>query len=330
MKISALQQLLESMPGADFEKFVFDLLKHLGRFDDIQLHAHVQGFEVDIVARDRIAEQVRPTTWYVETTVAKVLSVDKLRTVSALAALARSTSDSPVRVLVVASGSLTSAAKEYAQTIGLEVWDGIKLAQIAPESLLIDYLGFSTSSADAGASNASEKAKSLSASLQSLSTGRDDSLPYQRLVSEMLEFMFCPPLETPHFEVPDSEARNRRDMILENAAPSGFWAGLRTSYSAHYIVVDAKNYSEGIDKQPVLDIAHYLKPYGCGMFGMLATRRGASEAGLHAIREQWIGNHKMIVALDDNEMLEMLRLRGESAAPEEIVRAKIASFRMSL
>jgi hypothetical protein len=329
MKISTLQQILESMLGADFEKFVFDLLQRLGRFDDIQLHAHVHGFEVDIVAKDRTAELVRPTTWYIETTVAKVLSVDKLRSLSALTAITRFSTDAPARVLVVASGSLTSAAKEYARGVGIEVWDGIKLAQIAPQSLLLDYLGIS-SPAQVGASNAAEKANSLSASLRSLNPGRDDSLPYQRLVSEMLEFMFCPPLETPHFEIPDAQARNRRDIILENAAPAGFWAGLRHSYSAHYIVVDAKNYSQGFDKQPVLDIAHYLKPYGCGMFGLLATRKGASEAGLHAIREQWIGNHKMIVALDDDEMHEMLRLKGEAALPEEIIRAKIASFRMSL
>ena len=58
MKFSVLQQLLESIPGADFEKFVFDLLQRLGRFDDLQLHAHVHGFAVDIVAKDGTAELV--------------------------------------------------------------------------------------------------------------------------------------------------------------------------------------------------------------------------------------------------------------------------------
>lgn len=329
MKFPAIQQLLESMSGADFEKFVFDLLRHLGRFDDVELHARVRGFEVDIVAKERTAELVRPATWYIETTVARVVSLDKLKTLSALAAYVQSTANQPARVLIVTSGSLTNAAKEYARAIGLEVWDGPKLAQIAPESLLLDYFGV-TSPPSSGASIAAEKAQSLSTSLRALRSGKDEALAYQRLVSEILEFMFCPPLETPHFEIPDAEARNRRDMIFENAAPTGFWASLRSSYSAHYVVVDAKNYAEGIDKGPVLDIAHYLKPYGCGMFGLLATRQGASEAGLHAIREQWIGNQKMIVVLDDENMYEMLRLKGEAGAPEETIRAKIASFRMSL
>jgi len=91
-----------------------------------------------------------------------------------------------------------------------------------------------------------------------------------------------------------------------------------------------KNYEEPLDKRPVLDIAHYLKPYGCGLFGILVSRRGASDACLHAIREQWIGAQKMIVVISDEQLLEMLRIKGEAGAPEEIIRASIATFRMSL
>jgi hypothetical protein len=128
-----------------------------------------------------------------------------------------------------------------------------------------------------------------------------------------------------------------KNLELMATLPWNWWQlsrGIRThirdAYSAHYIVVDAKNYEEPLDKRPVLEIAHYLKSYGCGLFGMLVSRRGASEAGMPAIREQWIGAQKMIVVIDDNQVHEMLRIKSEGGAPEEILRNMIATFRMSL
>jgi len=75
-----------------------------------------------------------------------------------------------------------------------------------------------------------------------------------------LEFLFCPPLELPRYEFSDADVRNRRDILFENPGADGFWAQIRGDYSAHYIVVDAKNYAKPAPKSSVLDIAHYLKP----------------------------------------------------------------------
>jgi hypothetical protein len=117
---------------------------------------------------------------------------------------------------------------------------------------------------------------------------------------------------------------------MENGAPDGFWSRIRTIYDAHYIVVDAKNYSAPLKKRPILDIAHYLKPHGCGMFGIIFSRAGASGAADHAVREQWIASRKMIVVLSDADAKEMLRLKAEAGDPEELLRRRIAAFRMSL
>ena len=66
------------------------------------------------------------------------------------------------------------------------------------------------------------------------------------------------------------------------------------------------------------------------MFAILLTRMGCSEAGLHAIKEQWIGSNKMIVVLTDADMIDMLRIKQTKGSSEEIIRMKIADFRMSL
>ena len=119
-------------------------------------------------------------------------------------------------------------------------------------------------------------------------------------------------------------------MIFENSAVDGFWSQIRNTYSAHYVVADAKNYGAPLKKQPVLDIAHYLKPYGCGLFGLLVSRKGAGLSALHAIREQWIGGQKLIVVLSDSELEEMINIKADGGKPEEVIRKAIADFRMSL
>lgn len=119
-------------------------------------------------------------------------------------------------------------------------------------------------------------------------------------------------------------------MIFENPAVEGFWSYIRNTYSAHYVVADAKNYGAPLTKQPVLDIAHYLKPFGCGLFGLLLSRKGAGASALHALREQWIGGQKMMVVLSDSDLEEMIKIKAAGGKPEEIIRKAIAEFRMSL
>jgi hypothetical protein len=83
-------------------------------------------------------------------------------------------------------------------------------------------------------------------------------------------------------------------------------------------------------KRPVVDLAHYLKPYGCGMFSILCCRKGASGGAAHAIREQWIGGEKLIVVLSDETLLDMIQRKSSGRMPEELLRHQIARFRKSL
>jgi hypothetical protein len=105
---------------------------------------------------------------------------------------------------------------------------------------------------------------------------------------------------------------------------------MRGAYGADQVVVDAKNYSAFLKKRPVLDLSHYLKPYGCGMFGISCSRKGAGPSAWHAIREHWIGGRKMILPVSDSQLIEMVRLKGSGTPPEEVLRRQIANFRKGL
>ena len=157
-----------------------------------------------------------------------------------------------------------------------------------------------------------------------------DWLTYQKVIAHVLEFLFAPPLMAPVWESSDMPRANRRDIILPNYAADGFWKFLRETYSADYIVVDAKNHKSKITKPQALQIANYLKPHGTGMFGIIATRSGANSACLHTIAEQWTLYRKMIVILSDDDIERMLISSGSAGNPEDVIGHIIQRFRLSM
>jgi hypothetical protein len=168
------------------------------------------------------------------------------------------------------------------------------------------------------------------ASLKACKKGKESWSEYQKLVGQILEHLFCPPLETPISELADHEGINRRDWIIPNYADQGFWNFVREKYRADYIVVDAKNYKAAISKNQVLQLANYLKIHGAGMFAMIVTRIGANNGALLTIREQWMANKKMILVVNDEDIEAMLLAKLAGGNPEKIIGQAIERLRLSM
>lgn len=163
------------------------------------------------------------------------------------------------------------------------------------------------------------------------SGGGKDAYIFQKVCADIFEHLFTPPLQSPDYETPDESKRNRRDFIMGNTTyENDFWRYLRSEYKAHYIVADSKNYKDFLKKQPVVDIAHYLNSYGCGLFGILISRKGASTVAKGIRREKWLMEKKMILFLSDDDLIEMLNLKKAGKPPEEVLRKKIDDFRKKL
>jgi hypothetical protein len=166
--------------------------------------------------------------------------------------------------------------------------------------------------------------------LKNCGRGKDGWSDYQKLIGQILEHLFTPPLEAPISESPDMNNINRRDWIMPNYCSEGFWNFIRDKYKADYIVVDAKNYKNPISKEQVLQIANYLKPHGAGMFALIATRLGANKGADLTIREQWMANGKMILVLNDDDFEAMLLAKAAKGQPEKIIGQALERFRLSM
>lgn len=168
--------------------------------------------------------------------------------------------------------------------------------------------------------------------LSSLPPGRKNGVQYryQRLVRDILEYLLCPPLSGSLYESPDSQGHNRRDMIFPNYVDYGLWLHMRQTYEAHYIVVDAKNYSSRVKKDDVLQIANYLNRHGTGLFGIIATRFEDDPGSLRTRRDQWVINQKLLIVLNDQDLLQMLAMKEAGDDPAVLIRQKVEDFRIAM
>jgi hypothetical protein len=328
MTIDEFQDVIHKLNPADFKKFVFDLLKRSDRFKDVRMQSGTMNQGIDIEATEVEPLPGKPRRWVFLVKKILLFGVDVANYMYPIAQIALKRG--PTQVVIVVSGNITSSALEYLEKSGIEVWGSQVLVGYATPELRAAWLSEKALGVLSLDNITSQKAEAFVFKLQATVPGKGEWPTYQRLVADVIEFLFCPPLQPPRYELPDADGRNRRDVLFENSASSGFWAQIRYDYSAHNIVVDAKNHVNQIKKNTVIDIAHYLKSYGCGMFAFLVSRYPPSNAAVHATREQWISDNKMIVHIDDICLIEMLNIRGNDGEPEDVIRRRIAEFRMSL
>jgi hypothetical protein len=241
----------------------------------------------------------------------------------------------PLIVLALPFDQLTVERTSLLQENGVTVWDKELLSGwiansrdslLKPEldRLRTSYVNQSKPKGETDIGNV------LSRRLRALPSGKAHWSEYQRLCSEILQYLFCPPLELPLYEVSNAAKNNRRDIILPNYATEGFWSFLHRAYQAEYIVVDAKNYRSEIKKTQVLQMANYLSEAGTGLLGIIITRKDEDRGALTTRREQWLIYRKMLVVMGDNDVQQMIENKRNGSAPEELLRQKIQDFRLAI
>ena len=175
-----------------------------------------------------------------------------------------------------------------------------------------------------------KRAHDLIRTLQATKSGNSYWPAYQRLCFDILEYLFTPPLSRAVWERPNAAGTNRRDIVMPNYATEGFWLYARQTYQAELVVVDAKNHGNPIGKNEVVLTANYLSVHSTGLLGLIVTRKGESATGTSVRREQWIAHHKMLIVLNDADLIQMLTTKAAGGAPEELIRQKLEDFRLSM
>lgn len=312
--------------------YLIQLMRRNPDFRNVKV-APVIGDSESRLRADVLAEERLNGAWqdvYIEIKPTRVFSDKRLHDVAAQLDTYKKYLGGKKLALVFPGWLPEEAAATLSKT-GVELWDLDYLrARFAREVAEVEHPILQALFAAAPPKKGKTPDELLIAELKSCKPGRTDWSKYQRLIGQILERLFCPPLSPPISELADAFKVNRRDFIVPNYADDGFWRYIRSRYQADYIVVDAKNYAGAATKSHALQLANYLKTSGAGLFGVIACRSGGDRGCIYTLRELWAVHSKLIIVLTDTDMEQMLLAKASGGQPEEIIRQKIEDFRLSM
>ncbi len=312
-----------------FIQYLASLIRQHPSFSRVELEALVgEGGRVraDIVAQRRTESGIESAI--VECKPFSVLSGPWLESViSQLTSYASAIRGAHI-VLAFPGRASEHTLKELSRH-GIEVWDIDKIADLFNEQIAVSDDPYFKSLFLNTRVRATPQEQFIR-ELRACPPGWESWLEYQKLIGRILSDVCSPPLSLPLSEHFDAPRANRRDFIFPNYASDGFWLFLRSRYAADYIVVDAKNGKGLATKAHVLQIANYLKEHGVGMFGIILCRAGVDGGAKVTMREQWILHRKLIVALNDLDVENMLLAKAAGGDPATVLGDRIQEFRLSM
>ncbi len=304
---------------SEVQQYLQQFLSHDSRFGNVRTDVRVEAPDGQKIAFDIMFSRIsdgQEQLYIVEVKSMSATTEQKIE--SAIQQLEYYRSIYPDAQFILAIPA--SLAEEYRQRVraaGFILWDSETLRLGVPDIAL-------------PVCSASDQYDVLIDRLKRCKPGRTEWQIYQKLVGEILTVLFCPPLDPVSEQNADGDYANRRDFILPNYSAEGYWPYLRGRYQAEFIVVDAKNSASAIEKDDILQVAHYLKENGTGLFGIIFSRCGIKESAETHLRDIWEHERKIIIVLNDNDVEQMLLNKQKGLDPCEILKEKIQEFRLKI
>lgn len=229
----------------------------------------------------------------------------------------------------------------------LNTFENTKAAQILVENVnpkirnhyapVLDYLGdkalsyYPKSDISIGGLPKDSKAYNLMVELKDCPLGSKGWVRYQRICSDILSYVFSPPLSKP-FQQSETEGRDqRRDLIIHIPFNIGdFWGWIQTEHKSIAVIVECKNHKEPISKDEVTKTSSYFSEKKLGKFGLLLSRKGLDNGGKKEINRLWNDSKIMIIPLKDDDLISLLKIRTHGGQPEVYIDEYYRKFRMLL
>lgn len=225
----------------EFVNYLSHLLERNRKFRNVRTKAKIgeKGqFEADLMVEKKVHDQWQ--TIVVECKAGSSFTTYRLNNISTHIASYRKYIGQ-ARTAFAFPGKLSLAARSTLEAQDIEIWDSSYLSNTFRwEIPQVKHPILQPMLMAIKPSRAKSPEERLIEELKLCKPGREEWGKYQKLMGSILERLFCPPLLTPIVELSDAPKVNRRDFILPNYAEDGFWAVIRSRYSADYITYRCK------------------------------------------------------------------------------------------
>ena len=163
--------------------------------------------------------------------------------------------------------------------------------------------------------------------LTGMSPGQAGAADYQRLVLEILNYLFNPELIDGELEVRTVEGTERRDIIFTNDSDQSFWAYLRMEHSGIVLMFETKN-TQSVTIDHINQTATYLGD-GIGRIGFIVSRAPIGENEEKKIFTVFNKStpRKIILGISDSDIAAMLDMKCAGTDPMRYVQKLYRTFR---
>lgn len=158
----------------------------------------------------------------------------------------------------------------------------------------------------------------LIAKLENCPSGIENWREYEEICSSIVNYLFQNSFRNFQTII---QARNEngldiKDLIIPNRSITPFWQEVRTDYDARNLVFEFKNYGKKIGKNQLVQTSNYLKKRTYGRFGLIFCRKGLSKNGIEEQKELLRDDDKLIIVLNDEDLIEMLKQKKGNISAE--------------
>jgi len=150
-----------------------------------------------------------------------------------------------------------------------------------------------------------------------------DGKSYESLVKRILEI--CLADDFASFSIKEQvktyNKKRIRDFIVDNRdSKIGFWRDLKTVRGVEKVLFDAKNYEDKFGYPEITNTLRYLKNKAFGNFVIIVSRRGIKD--WDETIEDYEGEGKVILFLDDNDLITMIDQKNKGERASSIIEEK--------
>lgn len=166
----------------------------------------------------------------------------------------------------------------------------------------------------------------LAKKLDACPRGKAGWKQFEVICTEILEYLFMPPLEKPIEQARTYSGVNRRDMVFPNRNIEAGKTPAETNWHLLYLELDArmilfeyKNYdSEDIGPEEIVQAANYLTNT-MGRLGIIVGTKFPNDSAHRQRNTIYTNSNKLILFLTKEHLKEMLNMKEMGGEPSDLI-----------
>ncbi len=159
--------------------------------------------------------------------------------------------------------------------------------------------------------------------IQNLEKTIDNPEKYFECCENILKFIF--PLDIEHNKHKNTliSLNNIIGLVLDNKAKTPFFKDLKKRVGVYNFALITEISQGPITKTRFIEIINVFEDLGAGSFGIICTKNPLTPEAETMRIEQWIAENKMIIFLNNSQLIKAIILKTKKSRPEKIIKNKI-------